>query len=207
MIPGKRSIRITTCVALLCMTAIEGAAAATERRRSGGSGSPPDLRAKHTQHSARRRPPTLPALAPNESSGSQGRRQRLKGECLAALLRADGDAVRACAPTSRLDPRSSHPRLLRHLLWIPLDVGILRCGHGGPLSTGVPNKVTRGTESLVPARSAQRDQQTGHRTVAPSDAIRETGEEARESRNRDTLRATRHGPGCTLFRIAWEALH
>lgn len=67
-------------------------------------------------------------------------RQRLKGECLAALLRADGDAVRACAHTRRLDPCSGHPRLLRHLLWIPLDVGILRGGHGGPLSTGVPNR-------------------------------------------------------------------
>jgi hypothetical protein len=67
-------------------------------------------------------------------------RQRLKGECLAALLRADGDAVRACAHTRRLDPCSGPPRLFRHLLWIPLDVGILRGGHGGPLSTGVPNR-------------------------------------------------------------------
>jgi len=38
-IPGKRSIRTASCAAILCMTAIEGAAAATEQKPSGRSGS------------------------------------------------------------------------------------------------------------------------------------------------------------------------
>ena len=42
-IPGKTSIRTTSCAVILCMTAIEGAAA-TGRRRSGGSGSGRDIK-------------------------------------------------------------------------------------------------------------------------------------------------------------------